>query len=205
MRFNLAWSPWTRPSELRLAAFVNPVNPAPRTAILGPGFQRARNTRVFADGWSQAARQFGPGVLAGGVDQLRQAARGRIRLSHAVVVLTYDLRLGVSEEEREMLWRVLGVPVYEQYLSADHQLLAMDCEAHAGLHVIRGCEALAADSNLCGCGSQAPRLAQGAQPCYAEVESSRYANVAELADAPDLGSGSRKGMGVRPSPFAPQY
>jgi hypothetical protein len=29
------------------------------------------------------------------------------------------------------------------------------------------------------------------------------ANVAELADAPDLGSGSRKGMGVRPSPFAP--
>src|SRR5436189_5540268 len=29
------------------------------------------------------------------------------------------------------------------------------------------------------------------------------ASVAELADAPDLGSGSRKGMGVRPSPFAP--
>src|SRR5437660_8697489 len=30
------------------------------------------------------------------------------------------------------------------------------------------------------------------------------ASVAELADAPDLGSGSRKGMGVRPSPFAPE-
>src|ERR1022692_3134487 len=30
------------------------------------------------------------------------------------------------------------------------------------------------------------------------------ANVAELADAPDLGSGSRKRMGVRPSPFAPE-
>ena len=29
------------------------------------------------------------------------------------------------------------------------------------------------------------------------------ANVAELADAPDLGSGGRKVMGVRPSPFAP--
>src|SRR5260370_35008562 len=29
------------------------------------------------------------------------------------------------------------------------------------------------------------------------------ASVAELADAPDLGSGSREGMGVRPSPFAP--
>src|SRR4029077_20040932 len=29
------------------------------------------------------------------------------------------------------------------------------------------------------------------------------ANVAELADALDLGSSARKGMGVRPSPFAP--
>src|SRR6188768_3986055 len=30
----------------------------------------------------------------------------------------------------------------------------------------------------------------------------RYAKVAELADAPDLGSGTRKGMGVRVPPFA---
>ena len=32
----------------------------------------------------------------------------------------------------------------------------------------------------------------------------RCANVAELADALDLGSSARKGMGVRPSPFAPE-
>ena len=31
----------------------------------------------------------------------------------------------------------------------------------------------------------------------------RHAKVAELADAPDLGSGSRKAMGVRLPPFAP--
>ena len=30
-----------------------------------------------------------------------------------------------------------------------------------------------------------------------------HAKVAELADAPDLGSGSRKAMGVRLPPFAP--
>ena len=30
-----------------------------------------------------------------------------------------------------------------------------------------------------------------------------FAKVAELADAPDLGSGSRKAMGVRLPPFAP--
>ena len=31
------------------------------------------------------------------------------------------------------------------------------------------------------------------------------AKVAELADAPDLGSGSRKAMGVRLPPFAPAF
>src|SRR6202023_2083136 len=31
------------------------------------------------------------------------------------------------------------------------------------------------------------------------------AKVAELADAPDLGSGSRKAMGVRVPPFAPAF
>jgi hypothetical protein len=36
-----------------------------------------------------------------------------------------------------------------------------------------------------------------------ERKSFHLANVAELADAPDLGSGARKGVGVRPSPFAP--
>ena len=32
-----------------------------------------------------------------------------------------------------------------------------------------------------------------------------FAKVAELADAPDLGSGSRKAMGVRVPPFAPAF
>ena len=43
-----------------------------------------------------------------------------------------------------------------------------------------------------------------ANACYNALKRNVQANVAELADAPDLGSGSRKGMGVRPSPFAPQ-
>ena len=39
--------------------------------------------------------------------------------------------------------------------------------------------------------------------CYAVFET--CARVAELADAPDLGSGSRKAMGVRLPPFAPAF
>src|SRR6476469_9760221 len=39
--------------------------------------------------------------------------------------------------------------------------------------------------------------------CPGRVSSPPPAKVAELADAPDLGSGSRKAMGVRLPPFAP--
>src|SRR3954467_4006472 len=43
----------------------------------------------------------------------------------------------------------------------------------------------------------------GAHP--GSVTLSAHAKVAELADAPDLGSGSRKAMGVRVPPFAPAF
>ena len=43
-----------------------------------------------------------------------------------------------------------------------------------------------------------PALSQTQNPEYAAMD----AKVAELADAPDLGSGTRKGMGVRVPPFA---
>ena len=42
------------------------------------------------------------------------------------------------------------------------------------------------------------RMVARLRTCYSEIR----AKVAELADAPDLGSGTRKGMGVRVPPFA---
>jgi hypothetical protein len=39
--------------------------------------------------------------------------------------------------------------------------------------------------------------------CYEDLHSDGYARMAELADAPDSKSGSRKRVGVRPSLWAP--
>lgn len=55
-------------------------------------------------------------------------------LCEAVVVLQ-----GVEEGllyagERDMLWRCLGVPVFEQWLGLDGELLAWECGVHQGLH-----------------------------------------------------------------------
>ncbi len=54
-------------------------------------------------------------------------------------------------------------------------------------------------STLCG------RLVRFVRQQFVQRETSgpRAAKVAELADAPDLGSGSRKAVGVQVPPFAP--
>ena len=53
------------------------------------------------------------------------------------------------------------MPVYEQYLDANNQLLAMECYAHSGLRVIRGCEDHRLDRETCTCGDRTPRLSRG--------------------------------------------
>jgi hypothetical protein len=56
------------------------------------------------------------------------------RLTDAVVCLN-SLRAGsLYAGERDLLWRALGVPIYEQWLGLDGELLAWECEAHEGLH-----------------------------------------------------------------------
>ncbi len=55
-------------------------------------------------------------------------------LCDAIVVLG-SLRDGMLlPGERDMLWRCFGVPVFEQWLGLDGELLAWECEAHADLH-----------------------------------------------------------------------
>lgn len=56
------------------------------------------------------------------------------RLCEAVVVLQGIEEGFLFAGERDMLWRCLGVPVFEQWLGLDGELLAWECGAHQGLH-----------------------------------------------------------------------
>ena len=143
------------------ATFIHPMNPAPRTAILAPGFRGTRNARVFEEGWCERAARFRPESIAAPVSELRRLAAEGLRLDHSVVALTYEGEDGLNLPDRELFWRAFGVPVYEQYLDANNQLLAMECDAHSGLHVIRGCEDHRLDRETCACGDRTPRLARG--------------------------------------------
>jgi hypothetical protein len=131
-----------------------------RTAILVRGFAQTRQVRVFPEGWSERVARFEPQMLAARIVQLRRLACSRARppISHALVVLRYDTDPPPSQEDRDRLWRLFGVPVFEQYLNERNEVLAMECDAHSGLHVVRGFLDSALDATLCCCGNPAPRL-----------------------------------------------
>jgi hypothetical protein len=145
------------------ATFLHPIDPAPRTAVLAPGFSETKLARVFAQGWNERAARFAPLSVAGSWDQVLQVARAGGRVEHSIVVFTYPGEAGLSAVEREFLWDTFGVPVFEQYLGAKGELLATECDAHSGLHVVNGYEELDLEHEACSCGNRAPRLVRGSR------------------------------------------
>src|SRR5262245_30584856 len=81
----------------------------------------------------------------------------------AVIVLTGISHGELTALERDLFWRVFQVPVFEQLVSAEGRILAMECDAHEGLHVLDpktplpGCRNLL-ETSPCGCGNPHPRL-----------------------------------------------
>ena len=148
-----------RPSKGAL--FISPIDPAPRTAILAPGFCQTRLVRVFPQGWNEKAKRFNPACIAGPLAKLLAVAHDGWPVEQAVVVFTYSGGEEFTQFDRASLWDAFGVPVFEQYLSAKNRLLATECDAHAGLHVVSGCEGLRLESDVCACGNDAPRLTRG--------------------------------------------
>lgn len=145
------------------APFIHPIDPAQRTAILAPGFLENRLVRVFPEGWNERARKFNPASIAGPLELLRRMARDTWAFDQAVVVFTYAGGTGLSPSDRESLWQAFGVPIFEQYLSPKNRLLASECDAHSGLHVLSGCEGFPLEHETCACGNPAPRLMRGSR------------------------------------------
>ena len=142
----------------RPARFLHPVDPAPRTAILAPGFEQTNLIRVFAAGWNERAARFRPASIAAGIDLLRELARTGLVLDHSVVAFTRESEPGLATEDRDLFWRAFGVPVYEQVLGANNRLLASECEAHAGLHIVTRCAGFKIETEPCPCGNAALRV-----------------------------------------------
>ncbi len=117
--------------------------------------------QVFAEGWCATAAQFEPQAIAGTVPQLEAIAATNFSPTHALIALGRWEDSRVTDAVRERLWSRFGVPLFEQILADDCTLLAAECEAHDGLHILAGLDRAMAsgviDESPCGCGLTSPR------------------------------------------------
>jgi hypothetical protein len=121
---------------------------------------------VFPHGWTEDAAAFMPAAVAGTFEQLRAlSGADAASLTHAVIVLWRPGQLRLSEEDREQLWAAFRVPIFEQVIGKSGKLLAAECEAHDGLHVVspfsdagKESPADSLDDSPCPCGRKTPRI-----------------------------------------------
>jgi len=152
----------------RKSVFRYPMDPAPRTAVLAACFRQPTlrpncPVRVFPQGWSDEVSALAPAAVAAPREQLLglAAAERPPAFTHAVIALESPGDPLLSAVERERLWRAFRVPVFEQIIGPDGELLAAECEAHDGLHIeapgLRW-EGYRMELAPCGCGRKTPRL-----------------------------------------------
>lgn len=137
----LAKEKWTtgRTEAQELSA---PWDDGVRVAVLGSWFPTRGKCRKFTLDSRSALTDYRPQGLAGTSEALRAMARtvsaGGLELPelrHGIIAFTGVGRELLDEPLRDQLWRVFGLPVYQQFRSWSGSLLAWECSAHAGLHI----------------------------------------------------------------------
>jgi len=129
--------------RIRLQAFRSPLEHTPKTAILGTGFNETSCVKTIPDNRAKNLRRFGATALAAPLHMLLDLAAaiesGREdipTLRHFVVPFTGADYGEMGAMDRESLWRAFQVPVFEQRMGFDGRVIAYECEAHDGLHML---------------------------------------------------------------------
>jgi len=137
--------------------FVHPVSPAPRTAVLSRLFRPSRRVVCFNPDDMDEVRKWHPESVAGYLEQVETAW---VEPTHSLVVFT-SRDLPLSETDRERLWRRFQIPVFEQMITPDGELIAFECEGHEGLHLACSLDDVPAGTvrhGRCRCGEEVTRL-----------------------------------------------
>lgn len=128
--------------------FLYPLGNRLRTTVILPdrsieGFAASSGLQVLGEDWRRKVARSAAAMLAAPVDVLLEIgiamARGELvrrALTNALVAFTGIHHGPLKASDRELLWKLFQVPVFEQYLGFDGRLAAWECEAHDGLHVL---------------------------------------------------------------------
>ncbi len=137
--------------------FRNPLSHPARVAVLGQTFT-GNNLRVFSPAQFSQISDFEPQILAGTLINLRDLSQF-VTASRAIVVFTNSCSSPLLAANRDWLWQRFAVPCFEQLLDARGQVIAEECQVHAGLHVLQvGAVSGMLTSAECDCGRTEPRL-----------------------------------------------
>jgi len=130
-----------------------PAGPTPRTAVVLPGklpwFDQSGGVKVFEPEDTAGLRKYAPEAIAAPSGYLVFLARmvdagyfaAFPKPRHALIAFTGMVSRGgapsiLTPMERDILWQVFRIPVFEQYLGMDGRLVAWECQAHEALHIV---------------------------------------------------------------------
>src|SRR5687768_16504962 len=152
--------------------FRYPLEPCPKVAVVCDTLRLSRNchfVKANSRDWTAMDTLAAPANWQFAFDP------GDWRPAFPLVAFTGVQHGFLDEEDREQLWLRFGVPLFEQLLDHEGHVAAVECEAHASLHLEPGVRhSFAADElivdgrptgissqeakGMCGCGRPGPRL-----------------------------------------------
>ncbi len=121
--------------RVRQPEFRYPLQPSPKILLLLEGFQRSGSVRNVFDNDPSGAAGSKADTLAAPVSVLRTMAGMAGAQRYPVVAFTGARHGTLTDTDRDLFWKSFRVPVFEQFLGLDNELVAEECEAHDGLHV----------------------------------------------------------------------
>lgn len=157
-----------RPADVETLRFPLPSHG--RLALVDTDLRGAVNAANFRSTDLAAIEAFAPESIALPLSIALSYATQRLAgacllpsLRCAIVVLSSLPFPGgpMTDDDRDLLWRAFGLPVFEQLLGADGRVIARECEVHDGLHADAG-KATGYSAEIvtgqCYCGLETPRL-----------------------------------------------
>lgn len=162
--------------------FRFPLRDPLRIALLEPGFRARSNMREFRSHELDCLRSYEPEALVAPIelaislaDMKRQGTFDLPGLNTAIVVVTSLGRRPLGPDDRELLWRMFEVPIFEQLRGWNGLIIGRECEIHS-LHIDESAASIKLHMNellvdqartgwtagietgFCECGAETPRL-----------------------------------------------
>jgi hypothetical protein len=152
-----------------------PIEPPQRIAVFSIRAVENGSAKYFPSLRLDELERYAPQALAGQYLDFRALGwhlrHGRLQLTgldFPLVVFSNTQTGLLTEAQRDELWADYGLPVFEQWRSLDGRLLAYECDAHDGLHLVSTLTSTAGVGPVravwtherCHCGATSPRLLQ---------------------------------------------